>query len=259
MAAVDEDTAEEALALIKVEYEPLPAVFDLERPWRPGAPLVHEDKESNSTWTRRAPLRGPRQGARRVRLRRRRRRTSPTQMAHTCLEVSNCVAKWDKKDRLTIWTNTQAPHTQRQEVARILGIPEAQRARHQLVHGRRLRLQAGHGHEAAHRGRALAGSPGGRYASSTRAARSSPPARPATRTRCTSRPGPRRTAASWSRDLKVIGDAGAYHDKGPATINFSSMMFGTLYDVPNIRFDGRARLHQQGDGDGVPRLRQSRR
>ena len=38
------------------------------------------------------------------------------------------------------------------------------------------------------------------------------------------------------RDLKLIGDAGAYHDKGPATINFSSMMFGTLYDVPNIRF-----------------------
>ena len=40
------------------------------------------------------------------------------------------------------------------------------------------------------------------------------------------------------RDLKLIGDAGAYHDKGPATINFSSMMFGTLYDVPNIRFEG---------------------
>jgi xanthine dehydrogenase molybdenum-binding subunit len=40
------------------------------------------------------------------------------------------------------------------------------------------------------------------------------------------------------RDLKVLADAGAYQDKGPATINFSSMMFGTLYDVPNIRFQG---------------------
>jgi xanthine dehydrogenase molybdenum-binding subunit len=40
------------------------------------------------------------------------------------------------------------------------------------------------------------------------------------------------------RDLKLVGDAGAYHDKGPATINFSSMMFGTLYNVPNIRFRG---------------------
>jgi xanthine dehydrogenase molybdenum-binding subunit len=41
-----------------------------------------------------------------------------------------------------------------------------------------------------------------------------------------------------ARDLTLIGDAGAYHDKGPATINFSSMMFGTLYNVPNIRFLG---------------------
>jgi CO/xanthine dehydrogenase Mo-binding subunit len=41
------------------------------------------------------------------------------------------------------------------------------------------------------------------------------------------------------RDLELIGDAGAYHDKGPATVNFSSMMFGTLYNVPNLRFEGR--------------------
>ena len=40
------------------------------------------------------------------------------------------------------------------------------------------------------------------------------------------------------RDLELIGDAGAYHDKGPATVNFSSMMFGTLYNVPNMRFHG---------------------
>ena len=51
VAAVDEDTAEEALELIKVEYEPLPAVFELDEAMQPGAPLVHEDKESNSTWT----------------------------------------------------------------------------------------------------------------------------------------------------------------------------------------------------------------
>jgi xanthine dehydrogenase molybdenum-binding subunit len=41
------------------------------------------------------------------------------------------------------------------------------------------------------------------------------------------------------RELQVIADAGAYHDKGPATLNFASMMFGTLYNVPNLRFEGR--------------------
>jgi CO/xanthine dehydrogenase Mo-binding subunit len=42
----------------------------------------------------------------------------------------------------------------------------------------------------------------------------------------------------WAREMKVIGDNGAYHDKGPATLNFSSMMFGLMYDIPNIRYDG---------------------
>ena len=43
VAAVDEDTAEEALSLIEVEYDELPAVFDAEEAMRDGAPLVHDN------------------------------------------------------------------------------------------------------------------------------------------------------------------------------------------------------------------------
>lgn len=43
VAAVDEETADEALGLIDVAYEPLPAVFDVEEALKEGAPLVHED------------------------------------------------------------------------------------------------------------------------------------------------------------------------------------------------------------------------
>jgi 4-hydroxybenzoyl-CoA reductase subunit alpha len=42
VAAVDEDTAEEALSLLGVEYEPLPAVFDHEEAMRPDAPRIHD-------------------------------------------------------------------------------------------------------------------------------------------------------------------------------------------------------------------------
>jgi CO/xanthine dehydrogenase Mo-binding subunit len=42
VAAVDETTAEEALGLIEVDYEELPAVTDLDEAVAPGAPLVHE-------------------------------------------------------------------------------------------------------------------------------------------------------------------------------------------------------------------------
>jgi CO/xanthine dehydrogenase Mo-binding subunit len=43
VAAVDEETAEQALSLIEVEYDELPAVFDAEEAVRDGAPLVHEE------------------------------------------------------------------------------------------------------------------------------------------------------------------------------------------------------------------------
>src|SRR5512142_2791454 len=42
VVAVDRETAEEALALIRVEYEELPAVFDPVESTAPGAPLIHD-------------------------------------------------------------------------------------------------------------------------------------------------------------------------------------------------------------------------
>ena len=46
VAAVDVDTAREALELIKVDYEELPAVFDPEEALKEGAPILHEEVES---------------------------------------------------------------------------------------------------------------------------------------------------------------------------------------------------------------------
>src|SRR5262247_928652 len=51
VAAIDADTAEEALDLIDIEWEPLPAVFDAEEAMQDGAPLVHDDKERNIAMT----------------------------------------------------------------------------------------------------------------------------------------------------------------------------------------------------------------
>jgi len=42
VAATSPHIAEEAVALIEVEYEPLPAVFDILEAMQPGAPLLHE-------------------------------------------------------------------------------------------------------------------------------------------------------------------------------------------------------------------------
>jgi CO/xanthine dehydrogenase Mo-binding subunit/aerobic-type carbon monoxide dehydrogenase small subunit (CoxS/CutS family) len=49
IAAVDEVTARRALASIKVDYAPLPAVFDPEEAMRPGAPVLHDYAPDNLT------------------------------------------------------------------------------------------------------------------------------------------------------------------------------------------------------------------
>jgi 4-hydroxybenzoyl-CoA reductase alpha subunit len=50
VAAVDEDTAEEATELIQVEYEELPGVFDPEDAMKEGAPQIHDYAEKNVSW-----------------------------------------------------------------------------------------------------------------------------------------------------------------------------------------------------------------
>jgi CO/xanthine dehydrogenase Mo-binding subunit len=46
VAALDESTALDALELIRIEYEELPAILDLEQASHPGAPQVHEGKSN---------------------------------------------------------------------------------------------------------------------------------------------------------------------------------------------------------------------
>lgn len=47
VAAIDDETALRAVRLIKVEYEPLPPVFDIRKATREGAPLLHPQTDSN--------------------------------------------------------------------------------------------------------------------------------------------------------------------------------------------------------------------
>src|SRR5215469_13737116 len=51
VAAIDADTAEEALDLIDIEWEPLPAVFDATEAMQDSAPRIHDDKERNIAMT----------------------------------------------------------------------------------------------------------------------------------------------------------------------------------------------------------------
>ena len=57
VAAESRAIAEEALRLIEVEYEVLPAVFDIEQAMAPGAPVIHDEPDSKDLRRARATSR----------------------------------------------------------------------------------------------------------------------------------------------------------------------------------------------------------
>jgi len=118
--------AEDALADIEVDYEPLPAVVDLEKALQPGAALVHDDLGSNvaaHVIQRRGDYERARAQAHTVI----RRRLTYDHGAAAALENRGLVADWDARQaRLTVWDTTQAPIPIRNGLAARLGLSESQ-------------------------------------------------------------------------------------------------------------------------------------
>ena len=124
VAAVSEEIAEEALRLIKVEYDVLPAVFSTEEAMKPGAPLVHEDSENNiSSETHMDPgdVKKGFQDAEYIR--EDTFRSQPT--AHSPLEPHAVLARFDETGKLTVWGNKQIPFYIRRLLSYTLAIPES--------------------------------------------------------------------------------------------------------------------------------------
>jgi len=124
VAATTEEIADEALDLIEVEYEPLPAVFDPEEALKPDAPQIHEvgpggnlvlppvhiNRGDADAGFAQADfvLEGVFEGG----------RPHPTYM-----EPNVCIADWDGSNKLTFWTSTQTSFMVRGILAEVLGLP----------------------------------------------------------------------------------------------------------------------------------------
>jgi carbon-monoxide dehydrogenase large subunit len=126
VVAVSRYVAEDALADIAVDWEPLPAVVDLEKALAPGASLVHEDVGSNQAAyvpQKKGDYAAARAKADLVI----RRRFSYDRGASAAIENRGVVAQWDRRaQRLTIWDTTQAPIPVRNGLAAMLGLSEHQ-------------------------------------------------------------------------------------------------------------------------------------
>ena len=118
--------AEDAAALAFVDAEPLEAVVDLERALAPGAPLVHDDLDSNVA-AHVIQERGDYAAARKDADRLIARRLRYDRGAAAAIENRGVVAEWDARaGELTVWDTTQAPIPIRNGLARMLGLSESQ-------------------------------------------------------------------------------------------------------------------------------------
>lgn len=124
VAAEDEETALEALDLLSVDYEILPAVFEPEEAMKEGAPLVHEEYERNIVAARKFSFGDVESGFRESHFVREDRFFSQA-LSHGALEPRAVVARHDASGKLTVWMSTQSPYKARWSLSTVLGIPES--------------------------------------------------------------------------------------------------------------------------------------
>jgi CO/xanthine dehydrogenase Mo-binding subunit len=115
-----------AASRVKVEFEPLDAVLDVEEALKPGAPIVTRQGFNYFRYEgyhcRRVRFGDVDQGfASADLIIERRWDTSPIE--HAPMETTGCIAKPDGDGRFTVYTNTQALYFSLDNTALILGIP----------------------------------------------------------------------------------------------------------------------------------------
>jgi aerobic carbon-monoxide dehydrogenase large subunit len=125
IVADSREAAEDAIELVEVDYEPLPAVADVEAALVDGAPLVHEEFGTNRcyTWTLETGEvdRLFSEAAVTVSERYRQNRLVPNAIEPRAVVVSTIPATGE----YTMWSTTQVPHIARITLSGVCGIPEA--------------------------------------------------------------------------------------------------------------------------------------
>ena len=135
VAADDVDTAEEALTLIEVEYEELPAIFDPVQAMQPEAPVVHDGApiyegpagpvqprgniSHHHTWSGGDVEQGFRESDLLFE------HTFTTPWVHQgYMEPYACIVDIDEAGRIQVWANNKQPFRLRWQLASALGVPE---------------------------------------------------------------------------------------------------------------------------------------
>jgi len=234
VAAVDRDTALEAVSLIQVEYEPLAPLFDARRSLDDGAPLIHEERESNLFRDENYVHGDPDAALARANVVVEDAFELPYVMPGS-METCFCLADVGASGNLTLHSTTQIPYLLQNDMSKTLGIP-----------GSRIRvIQTAIGGSF---GRGLdiypfepiaallsreAGRPV-RIAFTREEEMANSPLRQPLLAEC--RSGAMRDGTLLVRDFRGLLDIGAYASWGAVTTLVMMEAIGSLYRPPNARF-----------------------
>ncbi len=236
VAAESEAIAEEALSLIRVEYELLPAYFDPEKSMLAEENLIHEDHPHNIEKEYHHHFGNVEAGFAEAE-HTRRDRFECAEVTHAALEPHSTLASFDPDGRLTVWSSTQVPYYLMKTLAATLEMAEGQvRVIKPLVGG-------GFGGKSEVIPLELAAAVLARKAGRpvkityTReevfyAHRGRP------RTIIELKSGVKRDGRLTAVEARIVQDGGAYCGYGPVTILYSGQLLNAMYDIPNVKFDG---------------------
>src|SRR5436190_3692821 len=242
VAAVDEATAEQALELIDVEYEVLPAYFDPEESMKAETDLIHDNKPHNIEKDYHHVFGDPEKGfaeADHVA----EARFIANEVTHAAMEPHSTLAAFEidsqtgQPGRLTVWSSTQVPYYLQHKLSLVLEMPMSQiRVIKPLVGG-------GFGGKSEVIPLEIIAAIAARKAKRpvkityTReevfwAHRGRP------RTIIDLKTGIKNDGRITAVKARVVQDGGAYCSYGVVTILYSGALLGALYDIPNIQYDG---------------------
>ncbi len=237
VAAVDEETAERAVRLIRVEYEKLPAYFDARKAMAPGAVPLHDDKPNNVLREVHNEFGDAEAGFAAADLVREK-SFRFAEVNHAHMELNATLAQYDpERGHLTLHTTTQVPYYVHLKVASCLEMdPSNLRVvKPFLGGGFGARTEALH-HEII--AALLARKAGGtvRLLQSREETFIAHRGRPDTDIRI--KLGMTREGKLTACHAEVIQRGGAYAGYGIITILYSGALLHGLYHLPAIKHDG---------------------
>jgi carbon-monoxide dehydrogenase large subunit len=248
VAAVNLDTAEEALSLIHAEYELLPALFDPVEAMKSREVLIHENLSQYAVAPGIFPVPGtnicnhfklrkgdPERGFKESDLVLE--DTYRSQMVqHAHLETHAAIAQVDSSGKILIWSNTQTPYFNRKALAKSLNLPLNQ------VRVMVTTLGGGFGGKSYLKAEpicvALALKSKGRPVKLVFTREEEfgvAPVRHPTIIRC--KTGMKKDGTWLAQETELIFDTGAYADIGPRVCRNAGFSAAGPYQVPNVRID----------------------